>query len=88
MLKPEERFVHTEALLCEYFGEDFIALYDDSEAHLGHAGAQSGASHYEVTLSRHALLRYGTLLSLHRAVYQVVGNLIPTEIHALKIEVK
>lgn len=83
-----DRFTYTEKLLREHFGEDFIALHDDSEAHLGHAGAESGASHYELILSHQSLVHYGSLIKLHRAVYQVVGHLIPLEIHALKIEVK
>lgn len=82
---PAQRFTHTEALLRHHFGADFIALNDESEEHLGHAGAAHGASHYEVVLARHSLATYGTLIKLHRAVYQVVAALIPGDIHALKI---
>ena len=84
---PEKRFVYTETLLRHHFNTDFIALNDESEAHLGHAGAEHGASHYEVLLARHALTTFGTLIKLHRAVYQVLANLIPQDIHALKIRI-
>ena len=82
---PDDRFTHTETLLRQHFGANFIALNDESEEHLGHAGAAHGASHHEVLLARNTLETYGTLITLHRAVYQVLADLIPNDIHALKI---
>lgn len=79
------RFMRVEQLLRQHFGTDFIALHDESEEHLGHAGAATGASHYHVELARDALHHYGSLIQLHREVYRVLAGFIPTEIHALRI---
>ncbi len=81
----QTRFSRVEQLLQRQFGADFLALYDESEEHLGHAGAMHGASHYEVRLSRSALQSYGSLIILHRKVYQTLADFIPHEIHALRI---
>jgi BolA protein len=59
-------------------------LQDDSAAHAGHAGAASGAGHYSVKL---VCKQFEGLnrISRHRLVYDAVGDMMHTEIHALAI---
>lgn len=59
-------------------------IEDDSALHAGHAGAASGGGHYRLKLVSEKFngLR---LIERHRLVYDAVGDLMQTEIHALAI---
>jgi BolA family transcriptional regulator, general stress-responsive regulator len=59
-------------------------LIDESHKHVGHAGARDGRGHYalEIVSERFA----GKLpLARHRLVYDALGELMQTDIHALSI---
>ena len=57
---------------------------DESTLHAGHAGAASGGGHYRLHLvsSRFEGLNR---VSRHRLVYDCLGKLMKTEIHALAL---
>ncbi|MFZ6730411.1 BolA family protein [Undibacterium sp. Ji42W] len=59
-------------------------LTDDSEAHRGHAGAAGGAGHYSVRIVCQQFEGLNRI-SRHRLVYDAVGVMMQTEIHALNI---
>jgi BolA family transcriptional regulator, general stress-responsive regulator len=63
-----------------------LEIIDESHQHVGHAGARDGRGHFRVRLwsERFAGLRP---LACHRLVYDAVGELMNTDIHALAIEV-
>ena len=64
---------------------DFLEVTDESHLHAGHAGARSGRGHFHVKIvaSEFAGL---SLIKRHRLVYNAVGELMDTDIHALGIE--
>lgn len=64
-----------------------LEIRDDSDKHVGHAGAASGARHFSVTIvSQHF---HGlSPLARHRAVLDRVGDLIPHPVHALAVEAR
>lgn len=59
-------------------------LHDDSESHRGHAGAAGGAGHYSVRIVCQQFEGLNRI-SRHRLVYDAVGDMMQTEIHALNI---
>lgn len=61
-----------------------ISIRDDSHLHIGHAGAASGLGHFFVTIRSP---RFAGLnpLQRHRLVYEVLGDLMKTDIHAIQI---
>lgn len=61
-----------------------LEVVDDSHHHAGHAGAADGRGHFSVLVvsKRFAGLRQ---LQRHRLVYEAVGDLMVTDIHALSI---
>jgi BolA protein len=63
---------------------DRVEVEDDSHRHAGHAGAADGRGHFTVLVvsKRFAGLRP---LHRHRLVYEAVGDLMVTDIHALSI---
>jgi BolA protein len=59
-------------------------LQDDSAAHVGHAGAASGAGHFSLLIVSEAFCGVPRL-KRHQAVMARVGDLLPFPIHALSI---
>lgn len=61
-----------------------LEIIDESHLHAGHAGSQSGASHFRVIISSPL---FGSMkpLQRHRLVYDQLTDLIPFPIHALAI---
>lgn len=61
-----------------------LEVLDNSAAHAGHAGAQSGGGHYHVTLVAEDFNGKSSV-QRHQLVYRALGDLMKTEIHALGI---
>lgn len=81
---PSEEF---EALLRERLAPLnplHLELIDDSARHAGHAGARSGGGHYRLRIVSAAFSGQSTL-TRHRLVYDALGELMRSKIHALSI---
>ena len=63
---------------------ELVEIYDDSGEHVGHAGAQSGGGHYQLTIVS-PLFKGQSRVARHRMVYSALGNLMQLQIHALAI---
>ena len=59
-----------------------IDVRDDSASHVGHAGAASGGGHYQLRLVS-ARFTGQSKIARHRLVYDLLGDLMQREIHAL-----
>lgn len=70
--------------LSETLKPELIEIIDNSAAHAGHAGAQSGGGHYHVTIVAEAFTDK-TLVQRHQLIYQALGDMMKQEIHALGI---
>jgi BolA protein len=62
-----------------------LSIDDDSNLHQGHAGARAGGGHYRLKIISQQFHGLGRV-ARHRLVYQTLGELMQTRIHALKIE--
>ncbi len=60
-----------------------VEIMDDSKQHAGHEGAKSGG-HFSLVIVAPAFLGK-TMLARHRMVYDSLGDLMRTTIHALTI---
>lgn len=61
-----------------------LFVTDDSDEHIGHAGAVSGKGHFTVEIASQLFINKSRL-ECHRMVYNALNDLMQTEIHALKI---
>ena len=61
-----------------------IEIIDESHKHAGHASA-GGAGHFEVKIVSAAFEGKGPV-QRHRMVFEAVGDLMQTEVHALSIQ--
>jgi BolA protein len=64
---------------------DHLEVIDDSHRHAGHAGAADGRGHFTVLIVSQRFAGLGTL-KRHKLVYEVVGDMMTTDIHALSIQ--
>lgn len=64
-----------------------LDIRDDSHKHAGHAGARDGRGHFSVRI---VSARFEGLLPLkrHRLVYDALGSLMETDIHAVAIQAR
>lgn len=82
-----ERVAKIEALLKEAFSPTYMLVKDQSHLHAGHAGARDGRGHFDVTIEAEAF-RGKRPLACHRLVYEAMGSLMETDIHALRIQAR
>ena len=64
-----------------------LDIIDESARHAGHAGAASGGGHFIVNIVSPAF-ENKTLIQRHRLVYDAVGDIMHSEIHALSIQAR
>ncbi len=62
-----------------------LEVIDDSRQHAGHPGAADGRGHFTIIVVSNRFAGMGTL-QRHRLVYQIVGDMMTTDIHALSIQ--
>ncbi len=79
-----ERVCKIEALLSDAFGPSRLLVKDQSHLHAGHAGAQDGRGHFDVTIVADAFLDCSRI-QCHRMIYAALGDLMNSDIHALQI---
>ncbi|UTH73405.1 BolA family transcriptional regulator [Chromobacterium sp. IIBBL 290-4] len=63
---------------------DHIDIQDDSALHAGHAGAKGGGGHYTLTIVSARFAGLGRI-QRHRLIYQTLGDLMTSRVHALAI---
>lgn len=80
-----DRSARIEALLTQVFSPDHLLVKDQSHLHAGHAGARDGRGHFEVIIVADAFDGCSRIES-HRLIYEALGQLMTTDIHALSIK--
>ena len=81
----ESRLARIQTRLESAFNPAQVSVRDDSAQHAGHPGASSGAGHFAVRIESQAFAGRSTL-QRHRMVYEVLAEMMPSDIHALIIE--
>jgi len=64
-----------------------LDIEDQSSRHAGHAGAADGRGHFAVDVVSECFAGLPTM-ARHRLVYEAVGDLMQTDIHALSIRAR
>ena len=79
-----ERIAMIRTRLTEVFAPQALNIIDDSAKHAGHASA-GGAGHFVVEIVSDAF-QDKSPIQRHRLVYDALGDLMHSEIHALSIK--
>lgn len=61
-----------------------VEITDESAAHAGHAGAASGGGHFHLVIVSNRFAGHNAV-GRHRQIYQALGDLMGSRIHALSI---
>jgi len=73
------------ACLETRFAPTDLLVKDQSHLHTGHAGAADGRGHFDVTIVTDEFAGKSRL-ERHRMVYDTLGKLLESDIHALRIK--
>ncbi|HEX6929361.1 MAG TPA: BolA family protein [Gammaproteobacteria bacterium] len=63
---------------------EHVEIVDESHRHVGHAGARGGLGHFACTVVSNAFENRSPL-ERHRMVYDALGDMMLTDIHALSV---
>lgn len=80
----EARVQAIEAALRDALQPVAMLVKDQSHLHAGHAGAQDGRGHFEVTIISDQFAGQSRI-QRHRTIFDAVGDMMRTDIHALSI---
>ena len=81
-----ERVAEIRRRLEDAFAPTLLDIEDQRHLHVGHAGAKSGGGHFAIRV-RAAALEGLPRVKQHRMIYEAMGDMMGTEIHALSIQV-
>jgi len=73
-----------QGLLVTAFSPEELLVKDQSHLHAGHSGARDGKGHFEVQIVAEAFEGI-TRIRRHRMVFEVLDDLMQTDIHALSV---
>ena len=81
------RVERIEQQLRDGLDVEFLQVFDDSQAHAGHAGVrESGGGHFSAIIVSPRFEGHG-LVARHMMVYAALGELMQTDIHAFSMKV-
>ncbi|WP_196137879.1 BolA family transcriptional regulator [Aliikangiella sp. G2MR2-5] len=81
----QQRMKKMEELLRAALSPTEIKITDDSHLHAGHAGAKSGKGHFTLEI-KSAEFEGISRVKQQQLVYQALGEMMQTDIHALIIK--
>ena len=84
-MNTQERLTIIRDRLQKAFSPAQLEVIDDSAQHAGHAGSAGGAGHYTIVMTADCF-KGKTKIAAHREIYAILNDLIPHEIHALRIK--
>jgi BolA protein len=84
-MNPSQRLAEIRARLEAELSPESLQVDDESHMHVGHEGAKGGLGHFRVLVVSDKF-RGQSPIKRHRLVYQAMGELMQTDIHALAIE--
>ncbi|MEE8092724.1 MAG: BolA family protein [Gammaproteobacteria bacterium] len=80
----QDRIDRIRAYLEAEFAPDELDIKDESHLHEGHAGAKEGKGHFRVRIVSERFLNTRPI-DCHRMVFQALGDMMETDIHALSV---
>jgi BolA protein len=83
-VQPTQRAIEIHEAIERALDAAHVEVIDHSASHAGHPGAATGGGHYAVVVVSDRF-RGLSRLAMQRLVYEALGDLMQTEIHALSM---
>ena len=83
-MNNEQRISNIKTRLENQLSPTRLIIEDESHLHSGHAGSKTGMGHFRVTICSDHFQGLRPLQQ-HRLVYDALGEMMQTDIHALSI---
>ncbi len=80
-----QRLEKIRSCLASDLQPEHLQIDDESHLHVGHAGAKDGRGHFFVQIVS-SVFADKSPLQRHRMIYRALGDLMQSDIHALRIE--
>jgi len=80
-----ERIAEIRSRLTNAFSPGTLEIEDESHLHAGHEGAKGGLGHFRVHIISEQFSGLSRIQS-HRLIYDALGTLMQTDIHALSVD--
>jgi BolA protein len=84
-MNTEERLQQIRQRLNEALQPQSLEVMDEGHLHRGHEGAKDGRGHFRLKIVS-PVFTGKSMVQRHRLVYQAMGELMQTDIHALAID--
>ena len=84
-MNTEQRLITIRQKIEEALQPEDLSVEDEGHLHIGHEGAKDGRGHFRVMVVSEAFDGL-TMIQRHRAIYDALGELMTTDIHALAID--
>jgi len=85
-MNSSERAVIIRERLEKEFTPSHLEVIDESDQHVGHAGHQGGGRHFYVVIKADHFNNCPRVKA-HRDIYALFTDLMPEQIHALRIKI-
>jgi BolA protein len=84
-MNSDQRLEEIQRRIEAELSPESLQVEDEGHLHLGHEGAKGGLGHFRVLVVSDAF-QGKSLIKRHRLIYQAMGKLMQSDIHALTIE--
>ena len=84
-MNSEQRLAEIHTRLESALSPETLQVEDEGHMHIGHEGAKDGRGHFRVLVVSDQF-QGKNLIARHRLIYQAMGDLMQTDIHALAID--
>lgn len=85
-MNANDRITLIRECLTQALSPEKLEVIDESQQHAGHAGASTGMGHFAIAIQS-PQFKDKSLVESHRLIYQALGTLMETDIHALRITI-
>ncbi len=86
-MNTQQRLAEIRGRLESALQPQALDLIDEGHMHAGHEGAKDGRGHFRLRVVSGRFVGQ-TLVQRHRLIYQLLGDLMQSDIHALTIEAR
>ena len=85
MMDTQQRVEVIRSRIQAALDPEELVIEDEGHLHVGHEGAKDGRGHFRVFVVSQKLVGL-TPIQRHRKIYEALGSLMETDIHALAID--